>query len=146
LLSWTHFDCRQQLALPDHVHEFDAGKRHRGRPEGLEPQHRPYQPLDGSMILFDDVVEVFDLTDLNARRIFGVVAFDRRRVGTAFADRDFRRRSIRFCRKVPSTARIATISDNGINRIWFTGRNRKPTLPQNRPKCSGQRDVILLER
>ena len=26
----THFACRQQLAFPDHVHEFDAGKRHRG--------------------------------------------------------------------------------------------------------------------
>jgi hypothetical protein len=83
------------------------------------------------MILFDDVAEAFDLTDLNARRIFGVVAFDRRRVGTAFVDRDFRRRSIRFSLKVPSTARIVIILDNGINRIWFTGRNRKPTLRQN---------------
>jgi transposase-like protein len=26
----AHFACRPQLAFPDHVHEFDAGKRHRG--------------------------------------------------------------------------------------------------------------------
>jgi hypothetical protein len=26
----THFARRQQLAFPDHMHEFDAGKRHRG--------------------------------------------------------------------------------------------------------------------
>jgi hypothetical protein len=29
------------------------------------------------MILFDDVVELFDLTDLNACLLFGVVALDR---------------------------------------------------------------------
>jgi hypothetical protein len=28
-------------------------------------QHRPYQLLDGSIVLSDDIVEVFDLTDLN---------------------------------------------------------------------------------
>jgi hypothetical protein len=41
------------------------------------------------MILFDDVVKVFDLTDLNARPLFGILAFDRRRVSTALVDRDF---------------------------------------------------------
>ena len=46
------------------------------------------------MILFDDVVEVFDLTDLDARLSFRIVAFDRRRVGTALADRDLLRRSV----------------------------------------------------
>ena len=30
LSSRTHFARRQQLAFPDHAHEFDAGKRHRG--------------------------------------------------------------------------------------------------------------------
>jgi hypothetical protein len=33
------------------------------------------------MILFDDVVEVFDLTDLDARLMFGVVAGDRLKPG-----------------------------------------------------------------
>jgi hypothetical protein len=54
-----YYTRRPQLIFPDHVHEFDAGERHCGGPEGLEPQHGSHQPLDRSMILFDDVVEVF---------------------------------------------------------------------------------------
>ena len=46
------------------------------------------------MILFDDVVEVFDLTDLDVGLSFGIVAFDRRYVGTALVDRDLLRRSV----------------------------------------------------
>jgi hypothetical protein len=75
------------------VHEFDAGKRYRRRPEGLAPQHRPDQPLDGSMILFDDVVEIFDLTNPDARFSFGIVAFECRRGGTTLVDRDLLRRA-----------------------------------------------------
>ena len=46
------------------------------------------------MILFDDVVEVFNLADLDGRLSFGIMAFDRRRVGTALVDRDLLRRSV----------------------------------------------------
>ena len=46
------------------------------------------------MILFDDVVEVFNLTDLDGRLSFGIVAFDRRCAGTAFVDRDLLRRAV----------------------------------------------------
>jgi hypothetical protein len=55
------------------MREFDAGQRHGGRPEGFEPQRCSHQPLDGPVVLFDDVVAVFDPTDLNARfcRKFG---------------------------------------------------------------------------
>jgi hypothetical protein len=38
LLRWTQFARRAQLALADHMHEFDAGKGCRSRPEGFEPQ------------------------------------------------------------------------------------------------------------
>ena len=92
--SRTHLACRLQLIFPNHVHEFDAGKRHGGGPEGLQPQHRPYQSLDGSMILFDDVVEVLDLTDLDVGFVLRIVAFDRRRVGAALVDRDLLRGAI----------------------------------------------------
>ena len=40
------------------------------------------------MVLFDDVVEVFDLTDLNACLMFGIVAVDGRSVSTALVNRD----------------------------------------------------------
>ena len=40
------------------------------------------------MILFNDVVEVFHLTDLDASLMILVVAFNRRLVGAALVDRD----------------------------------------------------------
>ena len=40
------------------------------------------------MILFNDVVEILDLADLDSRVLVGVVAYDRRLVGAAFVDRD----------------------------------------------------------
>jgi hypothetical protein len=43
------------------------------------------------MVLLDDVVEVFDLTSLNTRLMVRVVAFDRRRVRSAFVDCDLLR-------------------------------------------------------
>jgi hypothetical protein len=86
--------CEQQLALPDHVHQLDRCERHGRRPEGLEPQRRSHQSLDGSMILLDNVVEIFDRTDLDASFVLSVVTFDRRRVGAALVDRDIIRRGI----------------------------------------------------
>jgi hypothetical protein len=48
---------------------------------------------DGSMLLLNNVVEVFDLTDLDGRLMLGIVALERRRVGTAVVDRDLLRRT-----------------------------------------------------
>src|SRR5208283_4641076 len=44
--------------------------------------------FDGSVVLFDDVVQIFDPTDFDVRLMFCAVAFDRRRVGAALVDRD----------------------------------------------------------
>ena len=38
--------------------------------------------------MFDDVIQIFDLTDFDVRLMFSIVAFDRRRVGAALVDRD----------------------------------------------------------
>jgi hypothetical protein len=38
---------------------FDATDHHRCRPETLQSQHRAQPLFDSSMVLFDDVVEVF---------------------------------------------------------------------------------------
>ena len=46
------------------------------------------------MILFDDVVQTFDLTHFDARLMFRVVAFDGRRVGAALVDCDLLRRAM----------------------------------------------------
>jgi hypothetical protein len=50
----------------------------RDGPKGSEPHHRPHHSFDGSVVLFDDVVQIFDPTDLDVRLMFCVVAFDRR--------------------------------------------------------------------
>ena len=46
------------------------------------------------MILFDDVIQIFDLTDFDVSLMFSIVAFDRRRVGAALVDRDLLRRAM----------------------------------------------------
>ena len=62
------------------VQDLNASKGHGGRPEGLEPDHRSHLTLDASMVLFDDVVEVLDLPELNLSVMLEVVARDRRGV------------------------------------------------------------------
>jgi len=71
--NWTDYSCQRrklvgerhcigavdrELALADHVHQLDAGEYGAGGPERFEVEHRPGHPLDGTMVLLDDVVEV----------------------------------------------------------------------------------------
>lgn len=79
-------DC--ELALADHVHELEAGKHVVGGAERFEVEHRPGHPLDGAMVLFDDVVEVFDLAHQDRHVAAGVDRIDRRLVGAALVHRD----------------------------------------------------------
>jgi hypothetical protein len=46
------------------------------------------------VILFNDVVEIFDLADLNVGVMVGVVVDDRFCVGTALVDRDLLRNTM----------------------------------------------------
>ena len=94
LLRWTQFTCDQQLALPDHVHQFAFGEGYSGGPEEFKTEYRSGLSFDGSVILLGDVVEVFDLAYLNTSLGLGVVTLDRRRVGTALVDRDLFGRAI----------------------------------------------------
>jgi hypothetical protein len=59
------------------------------------------------MILLNDVVEIFDLTDLAASIVFTVVTFDRRCVGAALVNRDLLR-----CAVVPD--RLAQKPQSGF--------------------------------
>jgi hypothetical protein len=42
----------------DPMHELDAGDRDRRTPKSLEPEHRAQTKLDGSVVLFNQVIEV----------------------------------------------------------------------------------------
>jgi hypothetical protein len=58
------------------------------RPEGFEPQRWPRHALNRSVVVFKNIIEIFDLTDFDVRLMFCVVAFDRRLVCAALVDRD----------------------------------------------------------
>jgi hypothetical protein len=66
------------------------------------------------MILLDDVVEAFDLVDLDAPFVFSILAFSRRSVGTALVDRDLLTRPI-------TPDRLAQESQRGF-AIWLGGQ------------------------
>jgi hypothetical protein len=44
------------LSFLDHVHEFDPDQRVLGCLERFEPEHRPCEPFDGSMVLFYHII------------------------------------------------------------------------------------------
>ena len=48
-----------ELTLPDPMHEFNAGDRRCGSKEMLEAEHGTKPKLDRSMILFDQIVQIF---------------------------------------------------------------------------------------
>ena len=50
-----------ELPFSDHVRGLDPSQGRLGRMEGLEAKHWARDPLYEAMVLFNDVVEVFDL-------------------------------------------------------------------------------------
>ena len=46
------------LFLLQHVHQFNPHQSPAGCVEGLEPQHRPGDPLYGPMVLFHNVIQI----------------------------------------------------------------------------------------
>ena len=86
----------RELALADHVDQFNAGEHAVGAQERFEVEHRPGHPLDGAMVLLDDVVEVFDLAHQNGHVAGGVDRIDRRLVSAALVHRDLIRIAVRF--------------------------------------------------
>jgi hypothetical protein len=48
-----------ELTLPDPMDEFDAGNRRCGSAEILEAEHRTKPQFDRSVILFDQIVQIF---------------------------------------------------------------------------------------
>jgi hypothetical protein len=69
------------------VHDLNTCNAYRHQQKRLESLHRSYHLLDRSVILFNDVVKIFDLADLDSRIMVGVVAHDRRRVSAALQSR-----------------------------------------------------------
>jgi hypothetical protein len=47
------------LSFRDHVHNLNAGQKDPGTTKTLEPQHGACASLDRSVILLDQVIEIF---------------------------------------------------------------------------------------
>ena len=48
-----------ELTFPDAMHEFNASDGDRRMSKSLEPEHRTQPKFDGSMILFNEIFQVF---------------------------------------------------------------------------------------
>ena len=74
--NWTDLPCQcikwagkrqldaafqHELTFANHVHQFDAGQYTFGGLKGLEVEPLAGDPFDCAMVLFHDVVQVFDL-------------------------------------------------------------------------------------
>ena len=63
-----------QVAFLQHVHELAPDQRVVGRCKRLEAEHGTRDPFDGAMIIFDHIIQVFDLTDDDVGAVCLVVA------------------------------------------------------------------------
>ena len=64
-----------ELSLFDHVHRFNAGDEFGNTMKFFESQHGPRSALDGSVVLFHKIVQIFrlaqrDFLPLSAIRLF----------------------------------------------------------------------------
>jgi hypothetical protein len=70
------------------MHSLDAGQQDPHAMPGFEAEHWPGHPFDRTVILFDNVIQVFAPAEIDRRLVIGVVATDRCSVRAAFVDRD----------------------------------------------------------
>ena len=77
------------------MHEFDAGNRRRSSPKLLKAEHRTKSQLDRSVILLDQIIEVFGRPDLAliAIEMFAESLFGRAMRSLVTVERDLMRQS-----------------------------------------------------
>ena len=74
------------LSFVNHVHSFYTAHRDSGTPKRFESQHRPDLLLYQSVVLFNNFIEVFTLSDLDSFMVFLMIAIDPCFVGSALVD------------------------------------------------------------
>ena len=74
------------LSFNDHVHQFDAGKKDPSTAKSFESQRGSRASLDRPMILFEKVVEIFGLADLDGRFTIIIDGFECGEIGAAYVD------------------------------------------------------------
>jgi hypothetical protein len=76
------------------------------------------------MVLFDDIIEIFDAADFDVRFMLRIVAFDRCRVGAALVDRDLLRLAM-----LPAS-KGAYLTTQRLSVEWSTATPRSSSLPR----------------
>ena len=70
------------------MHRLDSGDEDPSTPKRFESEHRACDSYDGSVVLLDDVVEVFVLAHQYIYAGVSLDAFDGRRISAALVDSD----------------------------------------------------------
>ena len=114
------------------MHQFNSAQSAAGRVESFKAEHRPDDPLDGPVILLDQVVQVFDLADLDGLSGFLLERPKGDGVGPALVDRDLVRKAVvvnRFAQK-PQRGLLVTLgAEQKINRLPCFIHGAEEVLP-----------------
>src|ERR1019366_4891550 len=84
----TDLSRRRALPFADHVHKLDATQNDPRTTKVLEALYRACDALDRAMVLLDNVVEVFALSDHDLGALLPIVVLDPRVVCAALVDVD----------------------------------------------------------
>ena len=96
------------------MHGLDSGDDDSSGQEGLETQHRSRNPFDGTVILFDDVVEIFILAHQDVNTGVSLDTFNDGRVGATLVDGDLLWHVVQVdgaLQKAPSCSQVALGSE-----------------------------------
>ena len=78
-----------ELSLFDHVHRFNAGDEFGGTMKCFESQHGSRSALDGSVVLFHKIVQIFRLAQRDFQAAVGDQAVHCRSISAALVDSNF---------------------------------------------------------
>ena len=106
-----------ELPLFGHVHRLDSIKNDARATEYLESQHRSNEPLDSTMILLDDVVQIFDQAQLDVAAGVSSNTFDRRGVRTALIDGDLLGHTVETDRALQKPTRCRLVALGGEQEV-----------------------------
>jgi hypothetical protein len=76
------------LPFLEPVHELDAGQHALGCLNGLEPERRPRHPLHCPMILFQNIIEIFNLADHDCGAMLSIITPHGDGIGPTAVDGD----------------------------------------------------------
>src|SRR5262249_25055006 len=78
-----------QLSLTNGMHDFNAGNRTACGPKGFEAEHGTSDSFYRSMVLLNEVVEIFGVADEDRGVVVTVIVLNRRGIRATLIDGNF---------------------------------------------------------